>query len=166
MGGAGRCHTVRSRSWTRPQRWEARTSKRPHLDGGGLVTATPQCHSRTRHDGGRRAPASVRARTERGSGHRHIERSRDWICSRWWEARTSKRPRLDREGRVPAAATPRGDIPGLARVDGRRALASVHAWMGRGCRSPPHLGEPFLDSLATVGGAHRQAESPIFGVGN
>jgi hypothetical protein len=111
--------------------------------------------------GAHRQTSTLGRRGERGggAGRRHTARSRSRTRPPRWEVRTSKCPRLDEVG-VPDAATPRGAILGLARDGGRRAPASVHAWMKGGCRPPPHRAEPFSDSPATVGGAHRQVSTP------
>jgi hypothetical protein len=57
---------------------------------------------------------------------------------------------------LPAAAIPRAGRSRILQHNERRASVSEHAWM-EGCRPLPHCVESFPDSLAMVGGAHRQA---------
>jgi hypothetical protein len=70
-------------------------------------------------DSGRRAPTNIHAWTEGGGACRALPHCAEPIP---WQAITG----------VPAAATPRGAVPGLAHDGGRRAPASV-------CRPPPHV---------------------------
>jgi hypothetical protein len=73
---------------------------------------------------------------------------------RRWEARTGRRPHLDKKG-VPTAATPHRAFPGLARDGGRHAPASVHAWtMGVPAIAAPCGAVP---GLAHDGGRHAPA---------
>jgi len=75
----------------------------------------------------------------------------------------SSTPGPKRVGRLPAAATQRGAVLGLARNSVKHAPAVIHAWTPEEvgpCRPPPYHAEPFPDSPATVGGARRQAITP------
>jgi hypothetical protein len=112
--GAGRRHTLRSRLRTHRRRWEARTGKCPHMERERWWPpphhAEPYSDSPATVGGVHRQPPHLAepfpdSPATVGGVHRQVLTLRRW-------------------GWVPAAATPRGAVPGLARAGGRRAPAS------------------------------------------
>jgi hypothetical protein len=89
-----------SHFWTHPRKWKACSSKCPSLDEGQGCRPLPH-HVESFPD----SPTTV------GGAHWHASMPR-------------------RRGGVPAAATLRKAVLGLAHDDGRRAPASIHIWTG------------------------------------
>jgi hypothetical protein len=101
VGDAGRRHTARSHSRTRPRRWEARTGKRSHLDEEKRGCQLSPHHTEPNSD----SPVTV------GGAHRQAS------TPRW------------REVVMPATATPSRAVLRLVRNDRRHTPASVRARM-------------------------------------
>jgi hypothetical protein len=139
---SGRCALASIRAWTEG----VPAAATPHGAIFGLARASR-----------RRAPASLRrdaCMDGGGDANRgHTSRSHHRARPQRWEERTGSRPHLDKRG-TPVAAATRGAVVGLARDGDGSCLG------GGGCRSQPHLTEPFSDSPATVGGVHRQPSTP------
>jgi hypothetical protein len=109
--------------------------------------------------GGAHRPASTLGRREVGDASRHHTAwSRSRTLPRRWEVRTGKRPRPDEERE---GVGHRHTLRNRSQTRPRRLEARKCPLMERERWQPPsHHAEPYSDSPATVGGAHRQASAP------